>query len=75
MDGMKGLFRVAYDCYFHEYVYLVCISQDEKKLSQRAAFDNPETQVFNSCDESEAERDDLAERHISHYIIMDVDVI
>lgn len=75
MEGMKGLFRVGYDDYRHEYVCLVCISQDESKLNQRAALDNPESQVFNDCDESYDEREDLGDRHIAHYIIMDVDVI
>lgn len=77
MDGMKGLFRVEYGGYRHEYVYLVCISKDEARLNQRASLDNPESKVFN-CDESDESYDDsdeLSEMHIAHYIIRDVETI
>lgn len=72
MDGMKGLFRVEFYDYFDEDIHLICISQDKEKLKQRAYLDNPESQVFSSCDEIES---DPTERHVAYYIIDDVEMI
>lgn len=69
MEGMKGLFYMSYD--YYEWENLICISQDEAKLNQRAALDDPKLQVVFSDKESNM----LAESEIPHYLIKDVETI
>ena len=69
MGGMKGLFYMSYD--YYEWENLICISQDEAKLNQRAALDDPKLQVVFSDEESSG----LAESEMRHYLIKDVETI
>lgn len=69
MEGMKGLFYMSYD--YYEWENLICISQDEEKLNQRAALDDPKLQVVFSGEESSK----LAERERPHYLIKDIETI
>lgn len=69
MDGMKGLFYMTYD--YYEWENLICISQDEAKLNQKAALDDPKLQVVFSDEESNR----LAESELPHYLIKDVETI
>ena len=69
MGGMKGLFYMSYD--YYEWENLICISQDEAKLNQKAALDDPKLQVVFSDEESNR----LAESELAHYLIKDVETI
>ena len=69
MEGMKGLFYMSYD--YYEWENLICISQDEAKLNQRAALDDPKLQVVFSDEESSK----LADSELPHYLIKDIETI
>lgn len=68
---MKGLFSYSYD--YHEWEYLICVSEDEGKLIDKYHYiDNEGIHELVTC---EGRHSELGDKEVYHFMIKDVEVL